>query len=82
MTDCFRRYSNYKKGYFNGLYTSNLSYIPSEYQNNDWLHVCDCSSLVADVIYNIHNDLSISSILRDRSYPVKILERKLNNKKK
>jgi len=72
--DKFEAY--YKAGKFNGVYTSNLSYIPEEYQKCEWLHVCDCSKLVADIIYNIHNDLSISNILRDRSYPVRLLEKK------
>lgn len=66
----------YKEGKFDGLYTTNLSYIPKEYQNSKWLHVCDCSKHVAEVIYNIHNDLSISSMLKDKSYPVKLVEKK------
>lgn len=72
--DKFEEY--YRAGKFNGVYTSNLSYIPEEYKNCEWLHVCDCSKLVAEIIYNIHNDQSISSILRDRSYPVRLLEKK------
>ena len=66
----------YNEGKLNGVYTSNLSYIPTDYQKYDWLHVCDCSQELADIIYNVHNDLSISGILRDRSYPVKLLEEK------
>jgi len=72
--DKFEEY--YRAGKFNGVYTSNLSYIPEEYKNCEWLHVCDCSKLVAEIIYNIHNDQSISTILRDRSYPVRLLEKK------
>lgn len=75
--DKFREY--YEQEKFDGLYTTNLSYIPFEYQQEKWLHVCDCAPLVSDVIYNIHNDLSISSILRDRSYPVKLLEKKFSS---
>lgn len=77
--DKFNEY--YEKGLFDGYYTTNLSYIPNEYSNLEWLHVCDCSELVADVIYSIHNDLSLNGILRDRSYPVKLLERKFSSKK-
>lgn len=32
---------------------------------------------LAQIIYNIHNDLSITSILTDKSRPVKLLEKKL-----
>ena len=65
-----------KEKKLDGVYTSNLSYIPEEYKNCEWLHICDCSKDVANAIYNIHNDLSISDILADRSEPAKLLERK------
>jgi ribose-phosphate pyrophosphokinase len=70
----FKEY--YESGKFNGIYTTNLSYIPEEYRNMPWLHICDCSELVSKVIYNIHNNLSISDILKDRSYPAKLIEEK------
>lgn len=76
--DEFEKY--YKEGKFDGLYTTNLSYIPEEFQKAKWLHVCDCSKDVAEIIYNIHNDQSISSILRDKSYPVKLIEQKFEKK--
>lgn len=72
--DKFREY--YEAGMLDGVYTSNLSYIPKEYMEEPWLYVCDCSSMVANVIYSIHNDLSISSILRDKSSSIKLLEKK------
>lgn len=67
---------HYADGTINGVYTTNLSYIPEEYLEEEWLHVCDCSKEIANIIYNIHNDLSISGILRDRSEAVLKLERK------
>ena len=70
----FRKH--YADGTINGVYTTNLSYIPEEYLEEEWLHVCDCSKEIANIIYNIHNDLSISGILRDRSEAVLKLERK------
>lgn len=70
----------YKNGMFDGIYTSNLSYIPKEYANKEWLHICDCSKDIASIIYNIHNDLSISDILKDKSKPVKLLEKKFNER--
>ncbi len=77
--DRFNEY--YKDKKFDGLYTTNLSYIPEEFQKEEWLHVCDCSKLVAQVIYNIHNDLSIHSILIDKSTPVKLVEEKFKKEK-
>ena len=73
--------SLYREGKINGVYTSNLSYIPSEYLKEEWLHVCDCSKEISQIIYNIHNDLSISGILKDRSESVLKLERKFKGQK-
>ena len=72
--DDFVKYYNEKK--LDGIYVSNLSYINEEYKKEHWLHICDCSKTVAEVIYNIHNDLSISGILNDRAQPIKLLEKK------
>lgn len=77
--DKFEEY--YKEGKFDGLYTTNLSYIPKEFEKAKWLHICDCSKDVAEIIYNIHNDLSISTILKDKSYPVKLVEQKFEKDK-
>ncbi len=68
----------YQKKMLDGVYTTNLSYISFEYRQAKWLHVCDCSKIVAEIIYNIHNDLSISKIMKDKSYPVKLVEEKFN----
>lgn len=77
--DKFEEY--YQEGKFDGLYTTNLSYIPEEYKSAKWLHISDCSKLVAEIIYSIHNDQSISSILRDKSYPVRLVEKKFEKDK-
>ena len=68
----------YKEGKFKGIYTTNLSYIPEEYKNKEWLHVCDCSKLAAKVIDHMHNDKSITPILRDKDEPIKKLKKKFN----
>ena len=74
--DEFDKY--YKEGKIDGIYTTNLSYIPDEYKEKEWLNICDCSELTAELIYNIHNDLSISNILHDKSLPIKLVEEKFN----
>ena len=72
----------YKKGMFDKVYTTNVSYIPEEYRTREWLKVSDCSPLLGDTIYNIHNNYSINNILRDRTAPMKLLEKKFNETKK
>ncbi len=77
--DRFEEYYKLKK--FDGVYTTNLSYIPDEYKKAKWLHVADCSELLAQIIYSIHNDLSIEGLLKDKSLPVKLVEEKFNREK-
>lgn len=72
--DKFREF--YDNKLLDGIYTTNLSYIPDEYKKEKWLHVCDCSEYLAQIIYSIHNDISISDILRDKSMPIKLIEEK------
>lgn len=78
--DKFEEY--YQNKMLDGVYTTNLSYIPDEYKKCKWLHVCDCSKQLAEIIYNIHNDLSISDIMKDKSYPVRLVEEKFNREGK
>jgi len=40
-------------GLFDALFTTNLSYIPKEYQEFDFMHVVDCSLEIANTIYNL-----------------------------
>lgn len=72
--DMFDKY--YQDGLLDAVYTTNLSYIPEEYTKKEWLKVCDCSDLVANVIYNIHNDKSISKLMTDKSGPIRLLNKK------
>ena len=72
--DKFKEY--YENDLLHGLYTTNLSYIPEEYKKEKWLHVCDCSEYLAKIIYSIHNDISITDLLRDRSLPIRLIEEK------
>ena len=70
----FKEYYNNKM--FDGIYTTNLSYIPEEYKKEEWLNVVDISEYIAKIIYNLNNKESISPLLRDKSYPAKVLEKK------
>ena len=81
FTEGINRFKDYyNEGLLDGIYTTNLSYIPDKYKEESWLHVCDSSESMANIIYNIHNDLSISNLLRDKSEPIKLLEKKFNGK--
>ena len=77
--DKFNKY--YEEGKFDGIYTTNLSYIPEEYKKEKWLHAVDSSKQVAQVIRNLHNNESISPLLRDKSYIGKVLTKKFGENK-
>ena len=72
--DKFKKY--YEEGKFDGIYTTNVSYIDPKYKEEEWLHVVDCSKHLARVIHNLHEGESISELMKDRSYPSKVLARK------
>ncbi len=73
----FAEYYRDKK--FSGIYTTNLSYIPNEFKECEWLHVCDCSKDIARIIYNIHEDLPLSDLLHGKTEPQQALRLKLSS---
>ena len=77
--DKFKEYYEAEK--FDGIYTTNLSYIPEEYKKEEWLNVVDCSTIMSKIIRNLHNGQSISELSRDRSYPAKVLAKKFEEAK-
>lgn len=78
--DKFKEY--YEQGKFDGIYTTNLSYINNEYKEESWLHIVDCSEYLAKIIFKLNREESISELLRDKSYPSKVLKRKFEEYKK
>ncbi|MBO6145796.1 MAG: ribose-phosphate diphosphokinase [Bacilli bacterium] len=78
--DKFKKY--YEDGKFDGIYTTNVSYIDPKYKEEKWLHVVDCSKHLARVIHNLHEGESISELMKDRSYPSKVLAKKIEEENK
>jgi len=60
--DMFRE--AYEKGYFNKLYTTNLSYVPDAIKKQEWFLDVDCSRLLAELIYNINKGNSLEGYHR------------------
>ena len=52
----------YQDNVFDKLYTTNLTYIPEEYQQRKWLHTVDCSEKIAQIINCLHNKESLKNI--------------------
>ena len=61
----------YKEGLFTRLYTTNLSYVPKEALEREWIYQADCSNYVAKIIYTYYQGGSVAPILEYRS---KVLE--------
>jgi len=68
----------YNKGYFDKLYTTNLTYINNEYLKEPWIKTVDCSKLLAKYIDVLNKQQSISNLANGKE---KIL-RKIAEKNK
>ena len=68
----------YQEHIFHRLYSTNLSYVPLEYQNLEWYHGVDCSYRIAQIIDFLHQGKSIYSLLNGKeetAKKVKILKK-------
>ena len=61
----------YEEGIFNRLYSTNLTYVPLEYQNMPWFHNVDCSNRIAHIINHLHNGESIRNLLNGKEETAK-----------
>lgn len=63
----------YEEESFDKLYTTNLSYIPEKYNENEWLNIVNCSSRIAEIIDHIHNGQSLRNIVHNNKKVLKLL---------
>ena len=56
----------YNNGFINKIYTTNLTYIPEEIKNKEWLEVVDCTYHVAQIIEHLNNHKPISDLMNGR----------------
>ena len=53
----------YLNGYITKIYTTNLSYIPEEIKNKEWIDVVDLSEYTASIIDTLNKDESITELM-------------------
>ena len=53
----------YKSGIIDGVFGTNLTYIPDELKSREWFHIVDCSKYVSYFVAALNHDMSISEIL-------------------
>lgn len=66
----------YQKDLFDKLYTTNLSYIPMDYQQKEWFVSVDCSHRIAEIINALHQGNSLKPLLNGKEKILKLLEEK------
>ncbi|MDU7166024.1 phosphoribosyltransferase family protein, partial [Finegoldia magna] len=62
----------YNEGFINGVYSTNLTYVPESIKNKEWFHAVDMSELMSEFIHHINREESIS-ILLDKTRGINIL---------
>lgn len=67
FTEGIEKFKNaYDNNLFDGLYTTNLSYIPKDYASFEWFNVVDLSEMVAKVIDKLDRKESVSGFFNGK----------------
>lgn len=61
----------YSKGYFDGVYATNLTYVPEEILNQPWFKSVDCSKKIAYIVHTLNCGESIKSLLSGKEETVR-----------
>ena len=67
----------YENGYFDKVYTTNLTYFNPEYEKEPWLEKVDCSFKVAQIINSLNEGHSLTPLLNDNDKTSKAVQRKI-----
>ena len=66
----------YKKGIFNMLYTTNLTYINPKLKKQKWFYDVDCSNFLSKIINVLNRHQSISPLLNGKDEILKLINSK------
>lgn len=64
----------YNEGKFTKLYTTNFTYFDPSIKEKEWIKVVDGSDLLARIIYSLHKNQSISSLVDEKAEVAKNIE--------
>lgn len=66
----------YEEGIFDGVYTTNLTYMPDDYKEKVYLKRADCNKYIADIIYTLGTGNSIAELLNGKKQILEVLDKK------
>jgi len=69
----------YDKGYFNKIYSTDLSYVCEDAKYMPWFKQVSCSKYLADIINTLNSENSISPLLNGKEHILNKLKEKHNN---
>ncbi len=52
----------FQGGLLNGVYVTNVSYVPQEIKNQPWFYDVDCSELLADIINRLNRGTTLAGV--------------------
>ena len=67
----------YNNGYFNKLYSTNLSYVPDTIKNNNWYYEVDCSKQIAEIIDTLNKKKSLTILHNGKKEIINKVRKKL-----
>lgn len=70
----------YKKGLFNSLYSTNLTYVDENVLVNPWYKQIDCSDYASDIINTLNTSGSVSELKNGKQKILNMLEEKKKGK--
>ena len=63
------------KGYYDKIYTTNLTYVRGEIKNKEWFHEVNCSKKIAEIIDTLNKEKSISPLMNGKAEFFKKIEK-------
>lgn len=68
----------YNKGLFDGIYSTNLTYVSKEAKEKKWFKPVDCSTYASEILDTLNKSGSISKIINGKEKILAMLEKKKN----
>jgi ribose-phosphate pyrophosphokinase len=69
----------YKKGIFNKIYSTNLSYVPESIKEQLWFEEVDCSHQIAEIIDSLNSKRSITPLMNGKHEVMTQIDQKKSN---